>query len=97
MYALVTGPLAWLAFGIFIIGMIVRIIAVLRLSAKKDKVVFNHFNLAWSLRSICRSSTRLPRVQVTSIRRWIVTASFVVYRCCTNTRSSNTKVCRSRW
>jgi len=54
MYALVTGPLAWLAFGIFIIGMIVKIIGVLRLTAKKDKVVFNHLNLAWSLRSVYR-------------------------------------------
>jgi nitrate reductase gamma subunit len=54
MYEFVTGPLAWIAFGIFIIGMIYRIISVLRLTSKKDKVVFNHLSLGWSLNSIVR-------------------------------------------
>lgn len=52
MYEFVTGPLAWAAFGVFIIGMIVKVVSILSLTAKKDKVVFNHFSLGWSLRSI---------------------------------------------
>ena len=52
MYEFVTGPLAWIAFGIFMIGMIVKTISLLRLAVKKDKVVFNHLSLQWSIRSI---------------------------------------------
>ncbi len=52
MYEFATGPLAWISFGIFIIGMIVRIISIIRLTSEKDKVVFNHLNAGWSFRSI---------------------------------------------
>lgn len=52
MYEFVTGPLAWISFGIFIIGMIVKIISIIRLASEKDKVVFNHLDAGWSLRSI---------------------------------------------
>ena len=54
MYEFVSGPLAWIAFGIFIIGMIVKIISLLSLTGKKDKVVYYHFSWGWSLRSIYR-------------------------------------------
>jgi len=54
MYAFVTGPLAWIAFAIFFIGMIYRIITLVRLAKKKDKVVFNHFSWGWSARSTIR-------------------------------------------
>jgi len=52
MYEFVTGPLAWVSFGIFLVGMTVKTVSVIRLALKKDKVVFNHFSLGWSLRSI---------------------------------------------
>lgn len=52
MYEFVTGPLAWVAFGVFIVGMIAKIIYLLGLAGKKDKVVYNHLSLGWSLRSI---------------------------------------------
>jgi len=52
MYEFVTGPLAWLAFLIFIIGMAIKVISAIRLASKKDKVVFNHWSWGWSLRSI---------------------------------------------
>ncbi len=52
MYEFVTGPLAWIAFGIFIIGTVLKIISLIRLSRKKDKVVYNHFSWGWSFRSI---------------------------------------------
>lgn len=54
MYEFVTGPLAWIAFGIFVIGMIVKVVSLLSLTSKKDKVVFNHLSLGWSIRSIFR-------------------------------------------
>lgn len=52
LYQFVTGPLAWISFGIFIIGMTVRVVRLINLASKKDKVVFNHLHLGWSLRSI---------------------------------------------
>lgn len=52
MYEFLTGPMAWAAFGVFVIGMAVRIISLVSLTRKKDKVVFNHFNMGWALRSI---------------------------------------------
>ena len=54
LYEFVTGPLAWISFGIFIIGMIVKVVRLINLTSKKDKVVFNHLDLGWSLRSIFR-------------------------------------------
>ncbi len=54
MYEFVSGPLAWIAFGIFIIGMIVKIVSAINLTSKKDKVVFNHWSWGWSFRSIYR-------------------------------------------
>jgi len=52
MYELVTGPLVWISFIIFIVGMTARVVSLIRLARKKDKVVFNHLSLKWSLRSI---------------------------------------------
>jgi hypothetical protein len=52
MFEFVTGPLAWIAFGIFVIRMAVKAISVIPLASKKDKVVFSHWSWGWSLRSI---------------------------------------------
>jgi len=54
MYQFITGPLAWISIGVFIVGMIYKIVSLVRLTRKKDKVVFNHFSLGWSLNSIIR-------------------------------------------
>ncbi len=52
MYEFVTGPLVWISFGVFIVGLIYKVASLVRLTRKKDKVVFNHFSLKWSLNSI---------------------------------------------
>lgn len=52
MYEFVTGPLAWISFLIFFIGMIVKVVSLVRLAQEKDRVVFNHFDAGWSLKSI---------------------------------------------
>lgn len=51
-YQFVTGPLAWISFGIFIAGMTIKVIRLIILTSKKDRVVFDHLSLGWSLRSI---------------------------------------------
>jgi nitrate reductase gamma subunit len=56
MYAFVTGPLAWLAFGIFFIGVIVRIIWYFRgLNWQADRVAYKQYlghGIKGALRSI---------------------------------------------
>jgi hypothetical protein len=76
MYEFVTGPLAWLAFLIFIIGITIKAISAIRLAKKKDKVVFNHWSWGWSLRSIFHWLIPLGSVSsrekpVTSIAIWL--------------------------
>jgi len=52
MYEFVRGPLLWVAFIVFIVGMIYRVAALVSLSLKKDQVVYDHFSSGWALRSI---------------------------------------------
>jgi len=52
MYEFVRGPLLWVAFIVFLGGMIFRVVSFIGLSLKKDKVIYNHFNGKWALRSI---------------------------------------------
>ena len=54
MYQFITGPLAWLTFMIFFGGMTYRVVSIVKLAREKDKVVFNHLDLNWSLNSIFR-------------------------------------------
>ncbi|MEW6352462.1 MAG: TmcC family electron transfer complex membrane anchor subunit [Thermodesulfobacteriota bacterium] len=51
MYAFVSGPLVWIAFIVFVGGMIWRFVSLLKL-ARKDKVVYPYMSLKHSLRSL---------------------------------------------
>ncbi|MFO7753087.1 MAG: nitrate reductase [Desulfobacteraceae bacterium] len=51
-YSFVTGPLAWIAFIIFIAGSITRFAMLYSLARKKDGVVFQYMSLKFALRSI---------------------------------------------
>jgi len=51
MYDFVSGPLIWIAFIVFVGGMIYQFVSMLRL-AKKDKVVYPYLNLKYGLRSL---------------------------------------------
>lgn len=53
-YAYVSGPLVWVAFGIFVGGLIYRIIQLFMLARKKEPFIFSYFSLKYSLRSILR-------------------------------------------
>ena len=52
MYDLLTGPVLWITFIIFLGGMFVRIFFLFRLSRKKDQVFYNHVSFSWGLKSI---------------------------------------------
>jgi nitrate reductase gamma subunit len=51
MYYFVSGPLVWIAFIVFIGGMIYRFLSMARM-AKKDKVVYPYMSLKYGLRSL---------------------------------------------
>jgi nitrate reductase gamma subunit len=80
MYEFVTGPLAWIAFGIFIIGMTVKVISVIRLASKKDKVVFNHWSWGWSFRSVYR--WLIPFGSRSMREKPVLTIVFFVFHVC---------------
>jgi nitrate reductase gamma subunit len=52
LYNLVTGPLAWLAFIIFIGGSIYKIATMAALAKEKDYVVYEYWSASYALRSI---------------------------------------------
>ncbi len=51
-YSLVTGPLAWGAFIVFIGGCLWRLISMFRLVSEKEKFIFSYMSWKYSLRSI---------------------------------------------
>lgn len=53
-YAFVAGPLLWISFAIFIIGILVRIGMFLRVSSQKDKPLYQYFNLSYVLKTYGR-------------------------------------------
>lgn len=55
MYAFVTGPLAWLAFTIFVVGVVVRVVRYVKgLSWQLDRVAYRH-HTAYGVRGALRS------------------------------------------
>lgn len=53
-YNLVSGPMTWLAFGVFIGGSVYRLWEIHRLLFRKERFVWSHMSLKYSLRSIAR-------------------------------------------
>ena len=51
-YEFLTGPALWFTFIFFIGGLLLRMAFLFRLSRKNDRVIYNHVNLDWGLRSI---------------------------------------------
>jgi len=52
LYHFVSGPLAWVAFAIFIGGSLYRLIRLLRLVHTKEKFIYSYMSWKYSLRSI---------------------------------------------
>jgi len=53
----VSGPLAWLAFALFVGGSLYRLISLLVLVHRKEKFIYSYMSLKYGLRSILRWST----------------------------------------
>jgi nitrate reductase gamma subunit len=52
MYELLTGPVLWITFSIFLGGLVVRIVFLYRLSRKKDQIFYDHVSFSWGFKSI---------------------------------------------
>lgn len=52
LYNFVRGPLAWVAFAVFIVGSLYKIISMLRLARQKDIWVYEYTTLYYTIRSI---------------------------------------------
>ena len=51
-YHFLVGPALWVTFIIFFGGLIARIAFLIRLSRKKDRVIYNHASFSWGIKSI---------------------------------------------
>ena len=51
-YEFLTGPALWAAFIIFIVGLSVRLTYLYGMSKERDRVLYNHVNVKWAVRSI---------------------------------------------
>lgn len=52
LYEFLRGPGAWIAFTICLGGLALRLAFLIGLSKERDKVIYNHFDGGWALRSI---------------------------------------------
>lgn len=52
MYRFVTGPLAWVAFLVFFLGSLYRLISLIQLVKKKEPFIFSYMSWKYGLRSI---------------------------------------------
>jgi nitrate reductase gamma subunit len=52
LYDFLAGPGVWIAFAVFIGGLIIRLTYLLGLSKCRDKVVYDHFSFGWGVKSI---------------------------------------------
>lgn len=57
LYAFVSGPLAWVAFIIFIGGSLYRLASLIVLAHRKERFIYSYMSLKYALRSILRWST----------------------------------------
>jgi len=52
LYEFLSGPVLWAAFIIFVLGLALRLAFLIGLSRERDRVLYNHANLGWGLRSV---------------------------------------------
>jgi nitrate reductase gamma subunit len=79
-YQLASGPLVWLAFSVFVLGMIYRFFTMGRLAAKKDPVVFSYMSFFYALRSIFHWI--IPYASVNMRKHPVMTAVAFAFHIC---------------
>lgn len=78
-YTLARGPLVWLAFIVFFVGTIYRILTTLKM-AKKEKTIYPYLSFKYTLRSLIHWLTPYGSI---SMRRhpWFTAITFVFHIC----------------
>lgn len=78
-YTLIRGPLIWLAFIVFFVGILYRIFTTLKM-AKKEKVIYPYLSFKYTLRSIFRWLMPFGSI---SMRRhpWFTIITFIFHIC----------------
>lgn len=79
-YEIASGPLVWLAFAVFILGSLYRLISMARLTVKKDAVVFNYLSPYYALRSILHWI--IPFASVNMRKHPVMTAVAFAFHIC---------------
>ena len=80
LYAFVRGPLAWVAFIIFIGGSLYRLISMLKLAKKKDIFAYEYTSLYYGLRSILHWI--IPFANINSRERPVFTVFTFAFHIC---------------
>jgi nitrate reductase gamma subunit len=80
LYSFVRGPLAWVAFIIFIGGSLYRVISMLRLAKKKDVWVYEYTTWRYALRSIIHWI--IPFANINSKQRPVFTIVTFAFHIC---------------
>ncbi len=52
LYEFLSGPVLWIAFIVFVLGLTLRLAFLFGLSRERDRVAYNHASAGWALRSI---------------------------------------------
>ncbi len=79
-YLFVSGPLAWVAFILFIGGSLYRLVSLIALAHKKENFIFSYMSLRYSLRSILHWS--VPFATENMRRHPVLTIIAFVFHIC---------------
>jgi nitrate reductase gamma subunit len=80
LYNFVRGPLAWVAFGVFIVGSLYRVISMLKLAKEKDVWVYEYTSMYYAIRSIVHWI--IPFANINSRGRPIFTIMTFAFHIC---------------
>jgi nitrate reductase gamma subunit len=79
-YRLATGPLVWVAFGIFIGGSLFRLIHLLALVHRKEPFIYSYMSLRFGLRSILHWLTPFGTANW-RLHPWLTIVTFAFHLC----------------
>ena len=80
LYIFISGPLAWVAFILFIGGSLFRLINLIILVHRKEKFIYSYMSLKYSLRSILHWSTPFATDNMRK-HPWLTIVAFAFHIC----------------
>lgn len=80
LYTFLSGPALWLAFIVFLGGLALRVAFLFGLSLERDRILYNHADLGWGLRSIIH--WLLPLGSVSLREQPLFAIAFYVFHLC---------------